>query len=121
MRITNSFASFFVLLVSTTDFAQAECYKSGIGWGDRSAAYWHAGRACRGYDGIAGVFQGSYAPGQIKRGCVDFGDMKFEFGVRSKNDFNSDVIDPEYCYRRLSDEINCDLGGSNTKDNWEVL
>ncbi|RYP67457.1 hypothetical protein DL771_007235 [Monosporascus sp. 5C6A] len=123
MRTTNAFATFLALFAGASDFAQAECYKSGIGWGDRSAAYYHAGRACRGFDGQAGVFQSSFAPGEIKRACVtaDDGGMKYEFGIRNQNERNTYTLDPEYCYRRLADEINCDLGGAKSADEWEVF
>lgn len=117
-----SFQTLLVGLVSATSVS-ATCFGSGVGWDNRNNAAYHAGRACRGYDGNAGAFQGWFAPGETKYACVDGGQgIRYDFRVGNRNfDTGFDLGDDD-CAARLGNEIwGCDLGGSSTVAGWEFV
>jgi hypothetical protein len=82
--IIATLVAFFNIGISSVS---AKCYGSSdkVFWQDPGNACWHAERACRGYDGIQGAFQGVYSPGQVKYACVQgTGTQKYEFSVQNR-------------------------------------
>jgi hypothetical protein len=104
----------------------AGCYKpssSSDSWDDyqRSDARWHSERACRGYDGNRGVFQGTFLPGEARYACVNGGDnIKFEFMVQNLNRYTAFDLGDDDCVLRLHNEINgCgQWGGQSEVSGW---
>ncbi|RYP45938.1 hypothetical protein DL768_007783 [Monosporascus sp. mg162] len=120
MKTTTVLATLFTLLGAGIDSVSAGCFGDGEIWQDKGAARWHVERACRGYDGNQGAFQGSFAPGQAKSACVQHsGTQKFEFFVQNLNPGASfDLADAD-CVWRLQNEINgCDRGGQSDISGW---
>ena len=98
----------------------AGCYDSGEVWQDQGAARWHIERACKGYDGNRGAFQGTFAPGEAKSACVTHsGTQKFEFMVQNLNTGASFDLGDDDCVWRLQNEVNgCSRGGSSDISGW---
>ena len=68
------FASFTVPVVLGLAFMSAAqrtwaCFPVGVYLGSGNALY-HARRACSGYDGKTGAFQGQYSRGEEKAACI---------------------------------------------------
>jgi len=72
MKFTTIFATGLGLFTATTLASQIDCFSEGQGFasGGNEAAY-HLVRACKGYDGNAGAFQGFFNPGSGKYACVN--------------------------------------------------
>lgn len=98
----------------------AGCFSGGESWQDRGAARWHIERACKGYDGNQGAFQGFFRPGEAKRACVQHsGTQKFEFLVQNLNSRDGFDLGDGDCVWRLQNEVNgCEKGGSSDISGW---
>jgi hypothetical protein len=117
--IIATLVAFFNIGISSVS---AKCYGSSdkVFWQDPGNACWHAERACRGYDGIQGAFQGVYSPGQVKYACVQgTGTQKYEFSVQNLNGNAAFDLEDDHCVSHLFDEINgCIMGGESTISGW---
>jgi hypothetical protein len=121
MKITTTaLATVFALLGVGIDSVSAECYTSGATWQDRGAARWHVERACNGYDGNPGAFQGVFRPGEAKSACIQHsGTQKFDFSVQNLNTGASFDLGDADCVLRLQNEINgCGQGGQSDIAGW---
>ncbi|KAB5559521.1 hypothetical protein GE09DRAFT_1220202 [Coniochaeta sp. 2T2.1] len=117
---TTAISTILALLATGTTTANAGCYTSGDSWQDRGNARYHVERACKGYDGHQGAFQGVYAPGEAKSACVQgTGTLKYDFVVQNLNTGASfDLADAD-CVWRLENEINgCAQGGQSDVAGW---
>ncbi|KAH0336348.1 hypothetical protein KCU81_g8603, partial [Aureobasidium melanogenum] len=120
MKTTTMLTTLAVVLGATTDGVAATCYRSGDVFQDKGNARWHVGRACRGYDGNQGAFQGTFARGEAKYACVQgTNTQKYEITVQNLNtDAAFDLGDAD-CVLRLENEINgCDRGGESVVAGW---
>lgn len=120
MKTTTVLSTVLAILGTGVTTALANCYGSGDVWQDRANARYHVERACNGYDGHAGAFQGVYAPGEAKSACVQgTGTQKYDFMVQNLNTGASfDLADAD-CVWRLENEINgCDRGGQSDVSGW---
>ena len=117
---TTAIATVFALLGVGIDSVSADCYTSGAFWPDQGAARFHAERACRGYDGNQGAFQGEFRPGEVKYACIQYsGTSKFEFSVQNLNTGASFDLGDDDCVLRLENEINgCGRGGESDVAGW---
>jgi hypothetical protein len=119
MKTTIPLSTLITLLsISTTVFAT--CYSKGDSFPDKELAKWHAQRACEGYDGNAGAFQGNYNPGQVKYACIQVSTtIKLELSVQNLNNRDSFDLRDADCTWRLQDEINgCFRGGESSISGW---
>lgn len=120
MKTTIAVATILTLLGVGIDSVSAGCYTSGETWQDTGAARYHAERACRGYDGKQGAFQGVFRAGEAKRACIQHsGTQKFEFMVQNLNNGASFDLGDADCVLRLQNEINgCARGGQSDVSGW---
>ncbi|KAK9778465.1 putative Lipoprotein [Seiridium cardinale] len=110
-------ATVLLALISTV---WAGCYGSGDIFQDKANARYHAQRACEGYDGNAGAFQGFFSAGQAKSVCVQgTTTQKYDMSVQNLNTgAGFDLADGD-CTLRLHNEINgCDRGGQSDVSGW---
>lgn len=120
MKTATILTTLAVVLGASTDGVAATCYRSGDVFQDKGNARWHVGRACRGYDGNQGAFQGTFARGEAKYACVQgTNTQKYEITVQNlNNDAAFDLGDAD-CVLRLENEINgCDRGGESVVAGW---
>ncbi|KAL2204299.1 hypothetical protein CC79DRAFT_1128973 [Sarocladium strictum] len=113
-----AFALAFITLVS------ANCYDGEVArWPSRNNPRYHAGRACRGYDGNRGALQGVFRPGETKEVCVNSdadSRMSYTFRIKNLNQNQGFDLDDEDCLKRLANEIDgCANGGSSIVAGWE--
>lgn len=102
----------------------ANCYTSGVLWEeDRDNAAYHAERACRGYDGQQGVFQGVFQPNERRHVCVELsGTIYADFVVQNLNLNQAFDIADDDCVQRLHNEIyGCDFGGITVNADWRFM
>ncbi|KAF4986128.1 hypothetical protein FDECE_16111 [Fusarium decemcellulare] len=120
MKTTTALVNLFALLVVGIDSVSAACHGSGDTWQDAGAARSHVERACKGYDGNAGRFQGTFAAGESRHVCVQHsGTQKFEFTVRNENNGAALDLGDDDCVLRLQNEINaCPRGGQSSVSGW---
>ena len=117
---TTSISTFLLAAVLSATSVSAKCYSGEVQWDNKDTAAWHAGRACRGYDGKQGAFQGWFSPGETKHVCVDSGlGQRFDFTIINRNwDTGFDLGDDD-CANRLSNEIyGCAYGGESEVAGW---
>ncbi|KAJ3534192.1 hypothetical protein NM208_g7646 [Fusarium decemcellulare] len=90
---------------------------------DIDTASWHVERACNGYDGNQGAFQGEYLPGQIKHVCIQYSSTsQLVFEVQNQNSLETLSLNPKDCVLRLQNEIKgCKSGGESTIAGWRFL
>ncbi|KAF4460986.1 hypothetical protein FALBO_12222 [Fusarium albosuccineum] len=109
-----------VSLLGLASFASATWFGSGEHWQDKAKARWHVERACKGYDGNAGKFQGVFKPGETRSLCVQHsGTQKLDFIIKNENQGASIDLGDDDCVLRLQNEINgCNEGGWNRVSGW---
>ncbi|ETS75431.1 hypothetical protein PFICI_12375 [Pestalotiopsis fici W106-1] len=108
------------ILLAFISTAWAGCYTTGDDFQNKDNARFNAQRACEGYDGNAGAFQGTFAPGEAKSVCVQgTTTQKYNMVVQNLNlDSSFDLADAD-CTLRLHNEINgCDKGGESDVAGW---
>jgi hypothetical protein len=99
--------------------ASAGCFTSGDYWSDKDNARYHAERACLGYDGQSGAFQGWFAPYEEKWVCVSGpGNQRFDFRIKNENYNEGFDLDDFDCRDKLWNEISCNQGGRSTVSGW---
>ncbi len=102
------------------DPAAARCFQTGAKYDNKDTARYHVARACEGYDGKRGAFQGRYAPGEVKSACVDIrGGKQIKMSVKNLNNGAARDLGDNDCTFRLSKEIdNCDRGSEKDWADW---
>jgi len=118
MLIKTLAVSVFIASVS------AGCFSGGVGWvDDRDGAAYHAERACRGYDGQAGRFQGTFKPGESRSVCVELsGTVRADFTIANTNLNSALDLKDDDCVTKLHNEIyGCWYGGDSTTDGWRAV
>ena len=117
-------------LVAATGFvnpaeaaADYHCYGTGH-WLDRVSLAYHAGRACNGYDGVKGAFQGWFAPNEHRSVCVNSWTGKIIMEIHNQNKAKGfDLADAD-CGYEFSQILNkCPptaliTGGYGTNSGW---
>ncbi|KAI0390464.1 hypothetical protein F5Y17DRAFT_461726 [Xylariaceae sp. FL0594] len=100
--------------------AYAGCFGGGEAFQDKATSRWHVQRACEGYDGQQGVFQGWFGPGAAKTVCVQVtGTQKIDMLVQNLNTGAGFDLGDADCTYRLQNEINgCDHGGQSDVSGW---
>ena len=104
--------------------ASATCWSGQFAavWPSRNNPRYHAGRACRGYDGNRGAFQGVFGPSETKSVCVNSdanSGMRYRFSIQNLNGGQGFDLNDEDCLKRLADEIDgCAQGGSSDISGW---
>jgi len=117
-------ATLITFLGVSINSASANCYNSNFppAWFDRDEAQYHVNRACRGYDGLSGGFQGWFGPGETKYVCVncpDGRDCRLEFTIKNENTGASFDLGDDDCATRLGNEIwGCSNGGESSVSGW---
>lgn len=76
------------------------CYRTGHVM-STNHLYWHSGRACRGYDGKQGAFQGTFAPNGKKSACVNVGGNHITMEVQNLNPSKSFDLRDEDCVKEF--------------------
>ena len=116
-------AAVFIVTIQTASAGCFGCDKGSdqLEWGfARDDAAYHSQRACMGYDGQQGYFQGWFGPGEEKRLCLNGpGGIRLDFTIKNEN-YNSgfDLGDTD-CRDRLHNEIyGCGCGGRSTVSGW---
>ncbi|KAG9663985.1 hypothetical protein KCV03_g10276, partial [Aureobasidium melanogenum] len=120
MKTTTILTTLAVILGANIEGVVADCFGGGDVFQDKGNAKWHVGRACRGYDGNQGAFQGTFAPGEAKYACVQgTNTQKYEITVQNLNTGAAFDLGDGDCVLRLENEINgCDRGGESTVSDW---
>jgi hypothetical protein len=114
----------FATLITLLGSASANCYNPNFppAWFNRDEAQWHVNRACRGYDGNSGAFQGVFGPGETKYVCIDCPDnrdCKLEFSIQNENYGASFDLGDDDCATKLGNEIwGCSNGGESSVSGW---
>lgn len=92
-------------------------------WPSRNNPRYHVGRACRGYDGNRGAFQGVFNPFETKTVCVNSdanNQMRYWFIIQNLNRNQGFDLDDEDCLMRLANEIDgCSSGGITEAFGWK--
>ncbi|KAJ3522240.1 hypothetical protein NM208_g12942 [Fusarium decemcellulare] len=114
MKTAITFSSIFAFISLSLSPVSAECFGSGDVWQDKGIAREHVVRACKGFDGQQGAFQGTFDGSSTKSACVQHSPtQKLLFSVSRLASGPADLNDDE-CVLRLQNEINgCDRGGSS--------
>ncbi|KXJ87077.1 hypothetical protein Micbo1qcDRAFT_179328 [Microdochium bolleyi] len=91
-------------LLSGTASANYECW-----WGGALAltgtVKYHAERACKGYDGKKGAFQGWFAPGESRKVCVNNLAERIAFEVVNENRNQGFDLDDNDCYKEFEELV----------------
>ncbi|KAF5013791.1 hypothetical protein FDECE_209 [Fusarium decemcellulare] len=119
MKTAITFTSIFAIISLGINPVSAGCFGNGDVWQDKAVAREHVVRACKGFDGQQGAFQGTFASLEAKSACIQHSPtQKLLFSVRNGGAGPADVNDDE-CVLRLQNEINgCDRGGSSIVGDW---
>lgn len=99
MKAVSTLVSITLLALNAVTVVEAGCYTSGHE-GPLDTALYHLGRACKGYDGKQGAFQGWFAPGQIKSACVNEGKNRYDMQVQNRGSQGFDLGDQD-CYNEF--------------------
>ncbi|KAH9225148.1 hypothetical protein K456DRAFT_1732137 [Colletotrichum gloeosporioides 23] len=118
MKLSSSLASLAVLCTNVA-YVSAGCYTHGEKWANQGDAAYHTGRACRGYDGNKGAFQGWFASGETKNLCYQYADQKWEFQITNLNEGAGFDLNDDDCANGLAREIiGCESGGQSDNAGW---
>ncbi|PVH96345.1 hypothetical protein DM02DRAFT_659316 [Periconia macrospinosa] len=103
--------------------AERTCYGPGY-LGDSWEMSWHSQRACEGYFGEKGAFQGVFQPNELRRPCVDTSSIlqrsHINMDVQNQNGAQAfDLLDTD-CTKEFADIINyCgQVGGWSKVEGW---
>ncbi|GKT60911.1 secreted protein [Colletotrichum tofieldiae] len=120
MKTTAVLASLTALMAVGIETASARCFQTGATYENKDTSKWHIQRACEGYDGRAGAFQGYYRPGEFKSACVTISGtqvIRMSVGNLNKN-AGFDLADKD-CTLRLQNEVNnCNRGSEHDVSGW---
>jgi hypothetical protein len=114
--ITMKAATSIILLTTalTASVSALGCYGGGQDIRAEDLIY-HSGRACRGYDGKPGAFQGTFGPGETKSVCVDIGGNRVDMQVQNQNGGASFDIRDDDCAKELANVVySCQYDTSNS-------
>lgn len=112
MKLTATLASLAVLSAAFVGNVSAtSCYRKGELLQIRDAAY-HFGRACRGYDGKKGSFQGPFKGGETKSTCVNHNGDRFNFYLENREGHTRDLTD-DGCVKEFTKIMN------DCRDGWD--
>ncbi|KAL0939196.1 uncharacterized protein CTRU02_205806 [Colletotrichum truncatum] len=114
----------FVAILGATLASAATCYYTG----ERATAdliKYHSKRACEGYDGKRGAFQGIFLTNEVKFACVNLqNDIKLEMWVTNENSRQSFDLNDGDCTKEFANlmrdcqENGVSQGGQNTVAGW---
>jgi hypothetical protein len=66
---------------------------------------YNSDRACKGYDGKRGAFQGTFGPGETKSVCVNIGDDRVDMQVQNQNRGASFDLNDNDCAKELASVV----------------
>jgi hypothetical protein len=92
--------TFVTAILAAATTADAGCYITGRPI-QISTLLYHAHRACHGYDGKQGAFQGFFAPNQRKKACVTIGLGHVDMEVGNLNPSKGFDINDGDCYKEM--------------------
>jgi hypothetical protein len=121
MKTTTTITSLVILLGAAVDsVSAAACYGVGADFINKNDAIYHIGRACNGYDGKKGAFQGNFVPGEAKYVCVNGpGNQRYDMLVQNLNTGKGYNLADNDCALRLGIIVNdCLRGGEDTVAGW---
>ncbi|KAL0939647.1 uncharacterized protein CTRU02_206257 [Colletotrichum truncatum] len=120
MKVTSILTTLTVLLGVGIETASATCFVTGASYENKETAKYHAKRACEGYDGKKGAFQGRFAPGEFKNACVNIsGTQSIRMSVGNLNKNTGFDLGDQDCTLRLQNEINnCGKGSEHDVSGW---
>lgn len=112
LTATNLFSIALLASNATNVLALPGCYGFDSQWGEGDQAEFHTRRACEGYDGKMGAFQGVFRPGEKKSACVNDGSgNRFNMEVRNENTKASLNLGDKDCTKEFKSIIdNCGYG-----------
>ncbi|KAJ3526038.1 hypothetical protein NM208_g11374 [Fusarium decemcellulare] len=107
MKATTILASLVVLGTTMVEnvSAQYHCYSVGHTMNPNDLRY-HTKRACRGYNGNKGAFQGTFGPNEKKTACVNWGSGHIDMELQNLNPSNSFDLKDEDCESEFDRLIN---------------
>ncbi|PVH87869.1 hypothetical protein DL98DRAFT_581103 [Cadophora sp. DSE1049] len=121
MKLNNGLATLALLTASISDFAHAACYGSGQVL-DKANANYHTKRACQGYDGNKGAFQGNFAAGENKQACINNDPGVGGHLILAVKNLNQNAgfnLDDADCFKEFGILIAlCNRGGTGTVAGW---
>jgi len=115
---------FAIITFGLFGLATANCIVGDwvVTWPSRNNPRYHAGRACRGYDGNRSAFQGVFNPSETKSVCVNSDAdnlMRYRFSIQNLNRNQGFDLADEDCSMRLANEIDgCEAGGVTDAFGW---
>ncbi|KAK4462949.1 hypothetical protein QBC42DRAFT_305195 [Cladorrhinum samala] len=120
MKTSAIFSSIVALLGVSPVAVNAGCFGGEL-WQNPENARWHIDRACRGYDGKQGAFQGYFNPGQAKSVCVTVSStQRINLFVQNLNTAQGFDLADSDCAFRLGDIVRgCPRGGDATIAGWK--
>jgi hypothetical protein len=104
MYCSTLFSSLLIVGATLITTAQAGCYPVGHSLLKTDLLY-HAKRACKGYDGKKGAFQGYFNPNQRKKACVNIGVAHVDMEVGNLNPSAGFDLNDDDCYKELANVI----------------
>ncbi|CAD0093722.1 unnamed protein product [Aureobasidium vineae] len=122
MKTTAAIATLAIFPGAAIDSVSvAACYSSGADFVNKNDAIYHIARACGGYDGKRGAFQGNFVPGEAKTVCVNSpGNQKYDMLVQNLNTGSTFDLAGNDCSLRLGIIVNdCLRGGEDTVAGWK--
>jgi hypothetical protein len=104
MKLTIILANFLALftLIEHVD-ASYDCYNGGL-MGLAPVMYYHVKRACKGYDGNKGKFQGTFKPKEHRKACVTTGATKLILEMKNMQSRSEDIKD-QSCHDLFDDLV----------------
>jgi hypothetical protein len=123
MIITTALITSTVLLganAAVISSPHVNCYTIGPGWENPNDAWYHMNRACKGYDGKVGAFQGFFSPLQTKSVCVNGpGNQKYDMSITNLNAREGfDLGDGDCEWRMGQINVDCVRGGEYEYMGW---
>jgi hypothetical protein len=125
MKTTTALITFTILLGAGANAAvisspHVNCYTIGPTWENVNDAWYHMSRACKGYDGKRGAFQGYFSPSETKSVCVNGpGNQKYDMSIQNLNRNAGFDLDDGDCEWRMGQiNVDCVRGGEYDYAGW---
>lgn len=125
MKLTTFILSTILAVTGFLDTTAAgfTCYNSGL-MGLSAHMYYHSKRACQGYDGKRGKFQGTFKPGEHRKVCVNTGATKLIMEVKNLHKTKSFDLKDSDCRKEFDNltykctSVWIGFGGRGDKSGW---
>jgi hypothetical protein len=122
MKITILTPILAAMAIGIDSVSATNCFSSGADFANRDTAKYHAKRACEGYDGKAGAFQGYFNPSATKSACVNVAGGHIYMEVTNQNTGAGFNLGDSDCTKQLWERIDaCAKGGISDVAGWHFL